>query len=755
MGWVLLAAVLCLPGTAGAQFSSDPVKAKVIAKDQQLKQAEKMARYAEQMKNYAADKAMTAKQRADMARWWKKERAKQRAEAARAELTRAEQDASKKKQEVKQTGLEYLQAEDRYYAQNGTYVNPQQYDYLKQKLHYESAPPLEPTDANIASQQAELKERLESGKPMGAGELAGRGGQLKQLGFGMIKRALDTDYTKGAGRPHAGSAGEGSEAGSPSRRPSAPAAPPSGAVLASGTAALLRKPVGDMDRAASKRFTTAGRDALDLGNAKDALLSAEEAVRADPNNPNAWGLKAEALNRLGRFGEGEESAQRAVDLDPGNAKGLRALVWAQLHNKKPSDAAANATRLIRLDPENAESFLLRAFAYELSGDRERMLADLRQAAALDPRFANHLARALAGLRLFDPDGDNSALLGMLPAPPAGRTAVPWGLLALFAAAAGAAGAAWRFRERGRELALELFARKRTVGVGHPSSRPAPAEEADLSLLAGKYRLDRVAGQGGMGRVWKAFDLNLERPVAVKEMSAAAAARPELRALYLKEARALASVQHANLVEIFEVIETPEQVYLVMEWVSGKTLQQVLAEKGALGFGAAKAVLAPVCEALAAAHARGLVHRDLKPANLMVSSSGRVKLIDFGIARELGAAAVPDGPREAGAAPSVLTAARTRTLAGTPAYAPPEARQGLVSPLFDVFSLGVCAYELVTNRLPFGTAGCSGEDARFVPASEAVPGLPAGLDALLASALSFDPAARPRDALSFRDALLKL
>jgi tetratricopeptide (TPR) repeat protein len=754
MRWVFLAAALCLPGPARGQFASDPVKAKVIAKDGELKRAEQLARWAEQMKNIAANKAMTAKQRADMARRRRKEEAKQAAAAAREELKRAEQDASAKKLEVNQTGLEYLQAEDRHYAQNGTYVKPQQYEYLKQKLQYESAPPPEPTEAAIASQQAELQHRLESGEPIGAGELAGRAGQLKQMGFGVINKSLDTDYGKGAGGDPARFAGGGGEAGSPAGRAPAAAGPPAGAALASGTAALLRKPVGDMDRAASKRFAAAGRDALDLGNAKDALLSAEEAVRADPDNPNAWGLKAEALNRLGRFGEAEESAQRAVDLDPGNAKGLRALVWAQLHNKKPAEAAANATRLIRLDPENAESFLLRAFAYELAGDRERMLADLRQAAARDPRFANHLARALAGLRLFDPDGDNSALLGMLAAPPAGRTGVPWGLAALLAAAAGAAGAAWKFRGRARDLARELFARKRTVGVGHSSSAPAPAAEESPALLAGKYRLDRVAGQGGMGRVWKAFDMNLERAVAVKEMSPEAAARPELRALYLREARALASVQHVNLVEIFEVIETPEQVYLVMEWVSGKTLQQVLAEKGALGLGAAKAVLAPVCEALAAAHARGLVHRDLKPANLMVSSSGRVKLIDFGIARELGATAAEGTAPESGAAPSVLTAARTRTLAGTPAYAPPEARQGLVSPLFDVFSLGVCLYELVTNRLPFGPAGGSGDDARLVPASEAVPGLPAAVDALLASALAFDPEARPRDALSFRDALLK-
>ncbi|TPW19022.1 MAG: protein kinase, partial [Elusimicrobia bacterium] len=489
--------------------------------------------------------------------------------------------------------------------------------------------------------------------------------------------------------------------------------------LGSGTAAFLRKPVGDNDRAAAKRFLAAGRDGLDLGNAQEALLSAEEAVRKDPNNPAAWGLKADALNALGRFSEAEAAAQRSVDLDPGNAKGLRALVWAQLHNRKAEEAAGNATKLIRLDPENAESFLLRAFAYELAGDRDRMLADLRTAAGMDPRFANHLARALAGLRLFDPEGDNSGLMGMLPPPPVRKIEIPWGLLGLLAFAGSAAFAAWRWRGEAEAFVRERLLPRRTVGAGLSVRTETPRPEE--ALLAGKYRLERVAGQGGMGKVWKAYDPALQRPVAVKEMSPAAVAKPQFRALYLKEARALAALPHPNLVEIFEVIETSAQIYLVMEWVSGRTLQQILAEKGALDLEAAKAVLSPVCEALAAAHARGVVHRDLKPANIMVAASGRVKLIDFGLARELGRAE-PEGDGEAGGAAGVLTAARTRSLAGTPAYRPPEALQGLISPAFDVFSLGVCLYELLTRQLPFGPEGLTGENGKFVPASELVQGL---------------------------------
>ncbi|TPW19437.1 MAG: hypothetical protein FD126_2688, partial [Elusimicrobia bacterium] len=209
MRWFALGAALCLAGPARAQFGTDPAKTNVIVKDEQLKRAEQLSRWAEQVKSIAANKALTAKQRADMARRRRKEQALADAQAARAELNRAEHSAAQKKREVNETSLEYLQAEDRYHAQNGTYVKPQQYQYLKQKLRYES-PTEAPVDASpeaVAAQRTELQARIESGKPVGVGELMGRASQMKQMGYGVIKNSLDSDYSRAtaAGRAAAGS----------------------------------------------------------------------------------------------------------------------------------------------------------------------------------------------------------------------------------------------------------------------------------------------------------------------------------------------------------------------------------------------------------------------------------------------------------------------------------------------------------------------------------------------------------------------
>ncbi|MBI5595255.1 MAG: protein kinase [Elusimicrobia bacterium] len=740
--------------SADAAQTYDPTTAQVIQADRDLQAAERQREYAEWLKSDAAKKAMSAKQRAEANSWFRraKRRAKAIAAEAKANLKKAEANAQQKEMQYKETGINYLQAEDNYYVANGKYLNPQQYQAIKDRLHYEStvdpAAATNPDNAEAASK--ELTQRMTSGKPIGAGELAARASQLSKMGYGAIGKTLDMDFSaagrepQGAKRPLAGPA-----AGAPSA-----AAPSRSDALRSETALLLRQPALGSDQAASKRFVAAGRDRLNLGDAEQALRAADEAIKRDPSNPAAWTLKAQALNKLRRFEEAEEAAQRAVDLDPNNAAGYRELTWAQLHNGKADEAAANVTRLIRLEPENAEAYLLRAFAYELKGDRERMLADLERAAALDPRFANPPARARAGQRLFDPEsGDTDNLLQALPALPAPqRGSVVWlGVLILLG---GVGLLAWKSAPTLLPRLKERFARARTVGAGKAASAPAPREEPDSGLLAGKYSLERIAGRGGMGRVWRALDTSLERRVAVKEMAPELASMPELKELYLKEARALAAIHHPNVVEIYEVLDLGTQVYLIIEWVSGKTLQQVLVEKRRLPLDTVKAVIAPVCDALAYAHSQGLVHRDLKPSNVMAGKDGSVKLMDFGIARAVGERhSVPEG-EAAGTAPSVQHAARTRTIAGTPAYRPPEAEKGLISPAFDIFSLGVCVYELACGELPFGPDGLREGDPAPKPVSKLVPGLPEALDDLLARALDPDPARRPKDALVFKNALLR-
>ncbi|TBR20348.1 hypothetical protein EPO15_13210 [bacterium] len=452
-----------------------------------------------------------------------------------------------------------------------------------------------------------------------------------------------------------------------------------------------------------------------------------------------------------RFGDAELAAKRAVELDRGNAQAYRDLAWAQLHNGKAEDAEASATRMIFLEPENAEGYLLRALAYELKGDRKRMLADLERAAALDPKYANHLANARAGVRLFDPNSpDTDGLLNALaPPPPPRSNALTWlGLFLL--SGAGLAVAAQKLPPliaRFKESRRTVQSRPPTAAV--PRNTPAPVDDG---LLAGKYQLRRVAGRGGMGQVWEAVDKTLERVVAVKEMSPELAKDPALRLLYLKEARTIATLRHPNIVEIYEILDLPPQLYLVFEWVSGKTVAQVLIEKKRLPLETVKAVLAPVCEALAFAHERGVVHRDLKPANVMVSGDGHVKLMDFGIARATGDITTA-APVAAAPGPGAAMA-RTRTVAGTPGYRPPDAEQGLVTPGFDVYCLGVCLYEMLSGDLPYGDDGWT-PGRSFEPLYKKVPGLPEAVDDILARALEPDPHKRLADARALKAALLRL
>ncbi|MDE2292517.1 MAG: serine/threonine protein kinase, partial [Elusimicrobia bacterium] len=228
-----------------------------------------------------------------------------------------------------------------------------------------------------------------------------------------------------------------------------------------------------------------------------------------------------------------------------------------------------------------------------------------------------------------------------------------------------------------------------------------AEAERARLLGGKYELKAMIGRGGMAHVWEAYDRSQGRPAAVKKVIIPEGPRAAYRrALALQEARTLSSLRHPAIVEIYEALELDSGLYLVFEFLQGKTLQQILAEERRLPWSRVRAVLLPACQALEFAHAHGFVHRDFKPSNVMVTRDGRVKVMDFGIARALseGVAPVEAGVEPQGPGPS-LSLARTSNLVGTPGYRPPEAERGLVSTAFDVYSLGAVAFEAVTGELP--------------------------------------------------------
>ncbi|WP_419998671.1 serine/threonine-protein kinase [Streptomyces boninensis] len=275
------------------------------------------------------------------------------------------------------------------------------------------------------------------------------------------------------------------------------------------------------------------------------------------------------------------------------------------------------------------------------------------------------------------------------------------------------------------------------------------------LLAGRYRLVRPLGEGGMGQVWEAQDETLDRPVAVKLISLLAGGGSrgdEARARFLREARMTARLQHPQVVTVHDLGETAAEdggqvPFLVMELVRGESLD-ALRRRGAVAPADAARWGAQICDALTEAHGAGILHRDIKPSNILITPSGAVKVLDFGIARAADPYATADR----------LT--QTGFIVGTPPYMAPEQARGRPEAGSDLYALGCVLFELVTGRLPFRAPDTVGYLSAHLteepPAPSAVsPGLSAAWDALVLKLLHKDPAQRYASAAELAGALRQL
>jgi hypothetical protein len=261
-------------------------------------------------------------------------------------------------------------------------------------------------------------------------------------------------------------------------------------------------------------------------------------------------------------------------------------------------------------------------------------------------------------------------------------------------------------------------------------------------IAGRYALRSQLGVGGMGEVHAADDLRLRREVAVK-LVPAAGITTVARARFVREAQAAARIHHPNAVAVFDAGESDGFLYLVMERVTGQTLDDRLAASGPLPVAEAATIAVAVLDGLGAAHAAGVVHRDVKPANIIVGPGG-VKLLDFGIATLFG---------EAGA--SVTVAGE---LVGTPKYLAPEQITGQpATPATDLYAVGVVVFEMLTGTAPFdrGEPVATAIAHRDEPAPDVRtirPDVPPRVAAVIRTALRKRPADRYRSAAEMRRAL---
>jgi eukaryotic-like serine/threonine-protein kinase len=259
---------------------------------------------------------------------------------------------------------------------------------------------------------------------------------------------------------------------------------------------------------------------------------------------------------------------------------------------------------------------------------------------------------------------------------------------------------------------------------------------------GKYQLVRVIGEGGMGRVYEAMDPIIGRRVAVKTIALNFATDPETRARFFREAQAAGQLSHPNLITIHDIGEQKDMPYIVMEYLEGMDLSRAIQQQQ-LSYDRKMQIMVDVCEGLAFAHAHEIVHRDIKPANIFLTSQGRVKILDFGLARG-----------------SMSDVTRTGKLVGTPNYMAPEQIRGDdIDHRADIFSTGVVFYELLSGRKAFegesiATTMYKVLETQPEPVHLIDAQLPATLSQIIDRALTKDRSARFQTSSEMLDAIVE-
>ncbi|HUH07258.1 MAG TPA: protein kinase [Egibacteraceae bacterium] len=270
------------------------------------------------------------------------------------------------------------------------------------------------------------------------------------------------------------------------------------------------------------------------------------------------------------------------------------------------------------------------------------------------------------------------------------------------------------------------------------------ESAPARMLGGRYLLEEQIARGGMASVWRAHDEILARTVAVKLLHEHLSADDGFRERFRREAISAAKLTHPHVVGLYDTGTDEHRVYLVMEFIDGATLKDLIAEHAPLAPEHAAAIGERVARALDYAHSRGLVHRDVKPANILIGADGTVKVADFGIAK---------------AEEEAARLTKTGMVLGTAAYvAPEQVTAGAVDAKADQYGLGIVLYECLTGRQPFkGDTAVATAVQRLehdpMPVRSVRPDVPRGLDEIVARAMARDPNARFQSAGQMADALM--
>lgn len=497
------------------------------------------------------------------------------------------------------------------------------------------------------------------------------------------------------------------------------------------------------DYAKSQTFTKTAKAKNRLGDYESAVAYASLALDKDPDNLEAYLERANAYNQLGKYEDVIRDTTYVIEKDRNNMQAFNLRSWASNHINDPQSAAEDADNAININPNFADAWYNRGVAAEKQGDYKRMLEDFKQAATLNEEYNRKYQDALAqyGARVpgFSPASKTQESdLGKEVQEPVASPMSRYLMLLVFMLVGGA-------------LIAFGFA---SVLTGQSSSsknnnvRKEGKRSADKvispsvfyeGVATGKYKIEKKVGEGAMGKVYLAVDKSLGRKVAIKKMNDEIKVNEREKQRFLEEARTVALLHHPNIVEIYTIFEESGDVFLVFEYLEGRTLDTVLSKDIRMSFNRVKGIFVEVSKALEYAHSKGVIHRDLKLSNIMLTSESYVKVMDFGLSGRAIESKANSGNAE---------------IVGSPAYMAPEQENGTSSIRSDIYSMGICIYESLTGVLPFQGPDFYNQKMRnfYEPVSQCVQGLPKSVDALLEKCLDVDPEKRFADAAEFRAAL---
>ena len=261
------------------------------------------------------------------------------------------------------------------------------------------------------------------------------------------------------------------------------------------------------------------------------------------------------------------------------------------------------------------------------------------------------------------------------------------------------------------------------GVGNGGAVMSMVEKS----LEERYRLDGELGRGGMGVVYKAYDKQLDRPVALKFLGSLVDSSDEYRQRFIREAKAAAKVSHPNIINIFDIGADEGKAYIAMEFIEGPNLNKYLSRKGKLDHREAVNIIGQSCAALDAIHQAGVVHRDIKPDNILIAKGGLIKLMDFGLAKS-----------------EDMRMTKSNVVMGTPCYMSPEQALGKdVDVRSDIYSIGLVLHELLTGKIVFADGDVLQRQIKEMPEApgKTIEGIPTLLDQIIMKAIAKKPEER--------------